>query len=471
MFIGRKRELAVLNSGYARNTYGCIVLYGRRRVGKTALINEFRKDKPSIVFSALKGGERDNLRELSRVISEYQYGLGSVEPATFPDFRSALVAVSRLAENTRMVFCIDELPYLAASIPSSLSVLQHFLDNEAKEKKLFIILSGSSMSFMEEGVLSEKSPLYGRRTGQIRLQPFDYLECAQWFPSFSTEDKAFLYGITGGVPYYMECFTKAGSIREAVIESVLSPNGLLYEEPSFLLREELRDSFIYDSLIRAIAEGRTRMSEISSALGIETGMCSTYMKSLIELGFVRKETPVGKNGGRRTLYRIDDFFLLFWFRFVYRFSSSIASGRGEDVYDRIICSEINEYMGLVFERMVRDFILKYAATPFLIGQIGRWWGGNPRTHKEAEIDVVAVSAQDKQEGIIASCKYRNRQTDVNELALMKEYGDAMNLLEKRHYWFFSRGRFSPAMSAQAGENVKLFSLEDLYKADQGISSH
>ena len=236
----------------------------------------------------------------------------------------------------------------------------------------FIILSGSSMSFMEEGVLSEKSPLYGRRTGQIRLQPFDYLECAQWFPSFSTEDKAFLYGITGGVPYYMECFTKAGSIREAVIESVLSPNGLLYEEPSFLLREELRDSFIYDSLIRAIAEGRTRMSEISSALGIETGMCSTYMKSLIELGFVRKETPVGKNGGRRTLYRIDDFFLLFWFRFVYRFSSSIASGRGEDVYDRIICSEINEYMGLVFERMVRDFILKYAATPFLIGQIGRW---------------------------------------------------------------------------------------------------
>ena len=128
-------------------------------------------------------------------------------------------------------------------------------------------------------------------------------------------------------------------------------------------------------------------------------------------------------------------------------------------------------MGLVFERMVRDFILKYAATPFLIGQIGRWWGGNPRTHKEAEIDVVAVSAQDKQEGIIASCKYRNRQTDVNELALMKEYGDAMNLLEKRHYWFFSRGGLSPAMSAQAGENVKLFSLEDLYKADQGISSH
>lgn len=462
MFIGRDRELAMLNREYSRNAYGCIVLYGRRRVGKTALINEFCKDKPAIVFSALKGGERDNLRELSRVISEYQYGLDHEIAASFSDFRSALAAISRLAKGSHIVFCIDELPYLAVSIPSALSMLQHFLDSEAKEKKLFIILSGSSMSFMEEGVLSEKSPIYGRRTGQIRLQPFDYLECAQWFPSLSNEEKAVLYGITGGVPYYMECFTRKGSIREAVIESVLSANGLLFAEPSFLLREELKDSFVYDSILRAIAEGHTRMSEISSALGIESGMCSTYMKSLIELGFIRKETPVGNHNGRRTLYRIDDFFLLFWFRFVYRFSSSIASGRGEEVYDRIISERINEYMGPVFERMVQDFILRYASLPFLIEESGRWWGGNPRTRKEAEIDVVALSAEDHEEGIIASCKYRNRQMDSDELELMKEYGDAMNLLKKRHYWFFCKGGFTPAMSACTGKNVKLFTLDDLY---------
>ena len=462
MFIGREKELAMLNSEYSKNAYGCIVLYGRRRVGKTALINEFCKGKPAIVFSALKGGEKDNLRELSRVISEYQYGLESEASASFPDFRSALVAISHLAKDTHMVFCIDELPYLATSIPSALSVLQHFLDYEAKENGLFIILSGSSMSFMEEGVLSEKSPVYGRRTGQIRLQPFDYRECAEWFPSFSPEDKALIYGITGGVPYYMECFTGSTSIREAVIESVLSTNGLLYAEPSFLLREELRDSFIYDSMLKAIADGRTRMSEISSTLGIESGMCSTYMKSLIELGFVQKETPVGNQSGRRTLYRIDDFFLLFWFRFVYRFSSSIASGKGDEVYDRIIVPSLNEYMGPVFERMARDYILRYAPLPFLIEEIGRWWGGNPRTHKEAEIDVVALSAEDQEEGIIASCKYRNRQIDMDELDLMKDYGDAMNMIRKRHYWFFSKGGFTPAMYACAREDVKLFTLESLY---------
>ena len=462
MFIGRNKELAMLNSEYSRNAYGCIVLYGRRRVGKTALMNEFCKGKPAIVFSALKGGEKDNLRELSRVISEYQYGLESEASVSFPDFRSALIAVSHLAKDTHLVLCIDELPYLAASIPSALSVLQHFLDYEAKESGLFIILSGSSMSFMEEGVLSEKSPIYGRRTGQIRLQPFDYRECAEWFPSFSPEEKALLYGITGGVPYYMECFTGVSSIREAVIESILSTNGLLYAEPSFLLREELRDSFIYDSMLKAIADGRTRMSEISSALGIESGMCSTYMKSLMELGFVQKEIPVGNRGGRRTLYRIDDLFLLFWFRFVYRFSSSIASGRGNEVYDRIIVPSLNEYMGPVFERMVRDYILKYASLPFLIGEIGRWWGGNPRTRKEAEIDVVALSAEDQEEGIIASCKYRNRQTSIDELDLLKDYGDAMNMIRKRHYWFFSKGGFSPAMSACTQEDIRMFTLENLY---------
>ena len=132
MFIGRDRELAMLNREYSRNAYGCIVLYGRRRVGKTALINEFCKDKPAIVFSALKGGERDNLRELSRVISEYQYGLDHEIAASFSDFRSALAAISRLAKDSHIVFCIDELPYLAVSIPSALSMLQHFLDSEER---------------------------------------------------------------------------------------------------------------------------------------------------------------------------------------------------------------------------------------------------------------------------------------------------------------------------------------------------
>lgn len=464
MFIGREKELAMLEAEYRKDDYGCIILYGRRRVGKTALINEFCKDKPAVVYSAVKGGEKDNLRELSRVITEYQYGLDSELSTTFTDLRSALVAVSRIAEDRHLVFCIDELPYLATSIPSALSVLQHFLDYEAKESRLFIILSGSSMSFMEEGVMSEKSPVYGRRTGQIRLQPFDYRECGQWFPALSCEEKALVYGITGGVPYYMECFRSVSSVREAVIESVLSTNGLLYAEPSFLLREELKDSFVYDSMLRAIAEGKTRVSEISSAVGIESGVCSIYLKSLIELGFIKKETPVGNESKRRTLYRIDDLFLLFWFRFVYRFSSAIASGKGSEVYDRIIAPHINEYMGQVFEQMVKDFILKYASLPFLPGLAGRWWGGNPRTHKEAEIDVVVLSAENNTEGIIASCKYRNRQTDVDELNLMKEYADAMNMISKRNYWFFSRGGFTPSLQDCAGNDVKLFSLEDLYNA-------
>ena len=461
MFIGRKDELAFLNERYDDNKAECIILYGRRRVGKTALINEFCKDKPSLIFSAVKGNAYDNLAELSRVVMEYKYGLDNDISFLFSDLRSALNAVCGLADGKRFVFCIDELPYLAQSIPSAMSVLQHFLDYEAKNAGLFIILSGFSISFMEDGVLSEKSPVYGRRTGQIKLVPFDYRETAEWFPSYSSEDKALIYGMTGGVPYYMECFLGCSSIKEATVKSILSSNGLLYAEPSFLLREELKDSRLYDSILTAIAEGNTRLSEIASKVGIETGACSAYMKALMNLGFIRKECPVGNSSSRKTLYRLDDFFLMFWYRFVYRFSSVIASRKGAELYDKIIVPRLPEYMGAVFERMAYDYLLKYADVPFLIKEIGRWWGGNPKTGKEAEIDIVILSAENTDEGIIASCKYRNRKMDTDELDLMKEYGDAMGLIRKRHYWMFSKSGFSEEL--KPADDIRLITLDDMYR--------
>ena len=462
MFIGRKTELETLEKHYKEYSYDCFVIYGRRRIGKTSLINEFCKEKPAIIFSAVKGTADDNLRELSRVISEYEYGLESEISQSFTDLRSALVSICRLSAGKRLVFCIDELPYLAASLPSALSILQHFLDKEAKEAGLFIILCGSSISFMENGVLSEKSPIYGRRSGQIKLQPFDYKETAEWFPDRSHEEQALIYGITGGVPYYMECFSGDCTIREAVIRSILSTNGLLFAEPLFLLKEGLKDSLYYDSILHAIADGRTRLSEISSYLGIETGMCSIYLKTLISLGIIRKETPLGETSKKKTFYRIEDYFLLFWFRFVYKYLSVITSGRGRELYDKIIVLHINEYMGPVFERMAHDYILKYSEPPFLIREAGRWWGRNPKTKKDAEIDVVAVSAENPDEGIIASCKYQNSKVGPAELNLMKEYGDAMGKIRIRHYWMFSKSGYTPSIQELASDSIRLYTLEDLY---------
>ena len=461
MFIGREKELAMLEGQYAREQYACVILYGRRRVGKTALVNEFCKGKEALVFSARKGTADDNLRELARVVSEYQYGIEAEVSMSFSDLRSGLVAIARLARDKHMVLCIDELPWLANSIPSALSTLQHFLDKEAKEVGLFVILSGSSMGFMEREVLGEESPIYGRRTAQIKLLPFDYRETAEWFPSFSVEEKAFVYGITGGVPYYMECFL-GRTIREAVIESVLSTNGLLFAEPTFLMREELRDSYVYDSILRALADGRTRLAEIADSVGIASGTCSLYLDTLISLGFIGKEKPFGEASGKKSFYRIVDFFLLFWFRFVYKYSSVVVSGRGEELYDRIVEPHMNEYMGPVFERMAKDYILKYSDCPFLIESIGRWWGGNPRTRKSAEIDVVARSAEDSDEGLIASCTFRNRLVDVDELELMKDYGDAMALIRKRHYVFFSKSGFTEELESKADDDVILVTLDDMY---------
>ncbi len=259
----------------------------------------------------------------------------------------------------------------------------------------------------------------------------------------------------------MECFLSSNSIRASVIDSILSTNGILFTEPSFLLRDEKKDSCFYYSILRAIADNKTRLSEISNSIGIESGLCSVYMKSLMEMGFVKKETPIGNNSKKKTLYRIDDFFLLFWFKFVYAYASVITSGRGAELYDRIIVSHLNEFMGSVFKRMAKDYIMKYSDVPFLIKNIGRWRSGNPRTKKDAEIDVVAISAENPEEGIIGSCKYRNRLMDFDELELMKEYGDAMNLIRLRHYWLFSKDGHTSLLKEDITPNVKLITLEDM----------
>lgn len=465
MFVGRKEELTRLEKMYAGEKMEMAVVYGRRRVGKTTLISEFCKNKRTVFFSCLQMSAAQNLEALSAAVARAEDG-ASEAVRTFASFADAFTRMAELAARQRLVVVLDEYPYLAKAEPGISSLLQNFLDHQFKETKLFLILCGSSMSFMEKQVLGYQSPLYGRRTAQFKVEPFDYYEAAAWFAGRSREEQALLYGITGGVPLYLEQFSPALSLRENLLENFFSRSAMLFEEPGNLLKQELREPERYNSIITAVAAGSTKLSEIAAAVRLETGVCSKYIDSLIELGILCRETPVTEPRSRRPVYQISDPFFRFWYTFVPRNMALIQSGRMEKVYDEVVGDRLHDYMGQVFERICRDWVLFHAEDlPFIPADAGRWWGGDPKTKKQAEIDLVAPSA-DGTQVIVGSCKFRAAPLGPGDLALMAQYADAMGGgFASRYYWFFSLGGFTPAFyerMAAEPKTVRLLTLEDLY---------
>lgn len=463
MFHCRETELYELNKRYQKGNFECIVVYGRRRVGKTALINEFCKDKPTIFFSALNASSEENLIALSKAIYEKQYS-GVGEAPVFQGYDAALSEITRLSEQERLVFVIDEYPYLAKAEESVSSRLQHIIDHTWQNGKLFLILCGSSMSFMEYQVLGYESPLYGRRTAQFKIQALNYKEITAFHPNLNKEQQALLYGITGGIPHYINKLEIENDIDEALMENLFNSSGYLFEEPENLLKQELREPAMYNSVISAIAGGASKLNEIATKVGVETGVCVKYMKVLQELGILKKETPVTEKQGKKTIYLICDNFFRFWYRFVPQNVSAIQSGRIEAIYDIAMKQYFSNYMGLVFEQMCREYLLRYETNlPILLSEVGQWWGTNARTRKEVQIDIVGTPVEGK-EYIIGSCKYKNEPVGVDELELLKEYAAVFGYGTRYHYYIFSKGGFTKGLKEleEQGE-VRLVSLEGLYE--------
>ncbi|MDE6971596.1 MAG: ATP-binding protein [Lachnospiraceae bacterium] len=463
MFIGREQELKKLNRMYQSDKLEAAVIYGRRRVGKTTLINEFCKDKKTIFFAAQENSADQNLETLSHAVMEVSAG-ESAAYMVFRSFSDAFAKVAEMAKSERIILVIDEYPYLAQADRGISSLLQNYLDHQFKGTQLFLILCGSSMSFMENQVLGYQSPLYGRRTAQFKIQPFDYLDTGKWFPDYSYEDKAFMYGISGGIPMYLEQFSPKMTVEENLLENMFDKNAVLFEEPSNLLKQELREPAMYNAVVTAAASGKTKLSEIASTVGVETGLCTKYIANLITLGIIKRETPVTDPNSKRPIYLIEDQFFRFWYTFVPKNMSAILSGRMEGSYASRVGSRLPDYMGLVFEKMCRDYILYHDdELPFAIGDVGQWWGGNPKTRKQVQIDVVATSAEDDS-GIVGSCKFRENPVSDSELELMEEYADAMGHFGQRFYYFFSKSGFAASMTKQgSSRELRLITLKDMYE--------
>ena len=439
MFVGREDELRKLNEMYASNHYECAVIYGRRRVGKTTLIKEFIKGKKAIYFLAREADGGVNLVGFSNDV----YAVTAKElkgNAFFTDWEKAFDYIYQISKLERLVLVIDEFPYLAGGFRPISSILQAHIDNNLKDSKLFLILCGSSMSLMEKQVLSYKSPLYGRRTAQFKVLPFSFFGSQPFLEGFEKEDRAVLYGVTGGIPEYLIKINPAKSVRDNIIDLFFTPSGHLYEEPSNLLKQELREPSTYNGIVEAIADGASRLSEIAAKCGVESNKCAKYLKSLISLGIVKKELPVTENTSKRSIYLLDDAMFRFWYRFVFSNMSGIVSGLGAAIYEEEVKSNLSAYMGLIFEDICRQYIVEEAkrnTMPFLPGKIGRWWGNNPKEKRQEEIEILTFR-NDK--ALFGECKWTNAPVDLKVLTNLKRQGELFAYKDK-WFWLFAKKRF------------------------------
>ena len=462
MFIGRYNELAELNKLYDRKGFRFVVVYGRRRVGKTALITTFMKGKDSIFYIAVEQNDKSALRDFSvKLLERFPSAATVVE--SFASWDIAFAYLAEQAGDQRIVLAIDEYPYLASGNPSISSILQKHIDTSFQPTNLFLILCGSSMSFMENQVMGYQSPLYGRRSAQFHIEPFDYYDAGLFFPHASNEDKMLAYAVCDGIPQYLLALAEHGSVEDGIYECFLKKSGSLYEEPENLLKQELREPAVYNTLIASIAGGASRLNDISTKSGEENKKCSKYLKSLIDLHILYKEYPYGVKTERKSIYMLQDNMFRFWYRYIPRYVTAIESGLGRQVLDDRIREDLPAYMGHVFEDACRDYLKRQngkRVLPFMFDGIGRWWGANPKTRAQEEIDILA-DASDK--AIFGECKWTSAEVGVDVLLGLRRKSELFVQYTEKTYVLFAKSGFHQSLINEANhENVIMIGLDELY---------
>ncbi len=471
MFIGREKELQFLNDSYESDHAELIVLYGRRRVGKTELITEFCKGKPNIFYSSKETTDQSQLGAFSRALISHNKDLFKFVEA-FNDWETAFSAMGDIPADQKLVVVIDEFPYMVKSNKSIPSVLQNLWDHLLKDKNIMLILSGSSMSFIEKELLGYKNPLYGRTTGIYKLEPLPYTDAIKFFPDYSDEDKLLAYAILGGIPHYLKQFNPKKSLEENIKFSILRKGCTLYNEVEFLLHEELREPSTYNTIIEAVALGNTEYNAILTKTQIEQRTLSVYLKNLTELGIIEKEFPAlssskEKSSKSKGLYQLTDNFFRFWYSYAYENLSFLEINDTDAVWESIE-ENLHDFASKPFENVCIGYMYeqnKRRTLPFRASTIARWWGKVTRTvdgKKQTTSEEIDILVTDKNESkfILAECKFTNAPFDLGQLRILQ----SKNFFHgETSYYLFSLNGFTPAVQemAQKDSSLVLVSANDI----------
>ena len=480
MFIGRETELKFLNDKYNTENGQLVVLYGRRRVGKTETLREFCKGKPHVFYSCTQSTDKVQLSKFSKHILKEDIPAKQYI-SEFADWESAFRSVLDLpfGDNKKLLI-IDEFPYMCKGNKSIPSVLQNLWDAELKDKNVMIILCGSAMSFIEKELLAEKNPLYGRATGIYKMTEMGFYDAVKFFPEYTDKDKILVYSILGGIPHYLRQFSPKLSVAENIKKNILTKGSILYSEVDFLLHQELRETPIYNSIIEAVALGNTKLNEISQKSLVEdTSKTSVYLKNLIELGIVEREFSVDskskeKANTNRGTYRLTDNFFRFWYAFGFTNISQLEDGDVEGVYDYVIAPALQEFASYTFEDVCKEFVKelqKKNALPFRYSKMGRWTGKTTVRDKDApkgvrvaetEIDILGIGKGGK-EYLVGECKFKNTPFDYSEYLDTVTKLTPLKETAKFYYALFSESGFDSKVISEAdnNDNITLYNLNQI----------
>ena len=465
-FLGREKEILGLEKEYARDG-GFVVIYGRRRIGKTTLIKQFIKSKTAFYFLATKEVESQSMKRFAGVIARTT-GNSVMQKAAFSDWLDLFQAVADYKPNEKKVLVIDEFPYLVKVNDSFPSILQNAWDEILKDSNVMLILCGSLISMMKKHALSYESPLYGRRTAQMRIAPLPFTTVYE-NQKLSFTDAVEQYSITGGVPKYMEFFSDTQPLYDQIKENILSKNGFLYEEPNFLLTDEVQVPTNYFSIIKVIADGNHKLGTIAGILGLETSALTPYLKTLSELGFIEKQVPVTEKNAEKTrkgLYFISDNLLRFWFRYVYPYKGELELDNIQISLDELNKDFREKFVAFAYEDICKEIFAKLCSDKkidFTPSKIGSYWlndyGGN------TQIDVMAVDTVNKRL-FAGECKYRNQPIDADvyfELAKKVENSSEIQSVFKGYdviYGVFSKSGFTNRILDISSTNPNLFLINE-----------
>ena len=417
-FIDRKNEIEFFNKEYEKQESSLIILYGRRRIGKTSLIKEFGKNKDMIYFLATEESEKQNIESFQKLVSENMKNtlLESMVVQSWEILFQAIVQSSN-----KKVIIIDEFQYLGKINPAFPSTFQKIWDEILKDKNIMVILCGSLINMIESQTLNYNSPLYGRRTGQIKLKQIPFENYKEFF-NYKISEKELIekYAVTGGVPKYIESFKGKNNIYEEIKINVMNKQSYLYEEPLFLLRNEVSEVGSYFSIIKSIASGNRKLGNIASNLSVSPTNLSKYLQTLINLDIIEREVPITENNpekSKKGQYKIKDNFIAFWFQFIYPNKVFLEIDKDNVVLNKIKENFIDNHVSFIYEEVCKEKIWNLNANGELgtiYEKIGKWW------NNKEEIDIVGIDTKTKNI-IFGECKfYTNKLMDSKTFYKLKE---------------------------------------------------
>lgn len=455
-FIDRERELAFLEAKWREERSQLIVLWGKRRVGKTELVKQFLQGKPHVYFLAESTSDREQLFRFSQALGRF-FQEPLLHTRGFAGWEESFEYVR--ARNRRFILAIDEFPYLMGSNPAIASLFQKAWDEYWADGPVYLLLLGSSMAMMENEVLGYRSPLYGRRTGQWRVDPMTFDAVRRFRPTKNFDDGITHYSVAGGIPAYWLQFSTEKDFARNLCDHVLSKGAMLYDEVEFLLREELREPRYYFALLQALAQGKRKLSEIVNATGLGQAAANKYLSVLSDLKIVERELPVTEDKplkSKKGLYRITDAFFHFWFRYVFPRRGELEMGRAEEVLEGIK-KTLPLHVSTAYEHVAGETLWRHMDLFFPFTAVGRWWDSHE------EIDLVAIN-REVDAVFFAEVKWSEKPvgTDIYEALRKKaakvEWGTNGR---REHFCLFSRKGFTEAMKRTAREEGVVLFHEDI----------